>query len=71
MTLYWGIQSVGGIMDRRWVIFEFSFLFTGENAFHLSPEIRKHCDWFQNDRPASTSQDRTTYDEYVIYNNTG
>lgn len=36
---------------------------SSENAFHLSPEIRKHCDWFQNDRPASTSQDRTTYVE--------
>ncbi|CAH2306267.1 collagen alpha-3(VI) chain [Pelobates cultripes] len=24
---------------------------TSENAFHLSPEIQKQCDWFQNDQP--------------------
>ncbi|KAM4025434.1 collagen alpha-3(VI) chain [Anomaloglossus baeobatrachus] len=36
---------------------------SSENAFHLSPEIRKHCDWFQNDRPASPSQDVTNIDE--------
>ncbi|XP_073502799.1 collagen alpha-3(VI) chain isoform X6 [Phyllobates terribilis] len=36
---------------------------SSENAFHLSPEIRKHCDWFQNDHPASASQDVTNNDE--------
>ncbi|XP_069589430.1 collagen alpha-3(VI) chain isoform X3 [Ranitomeya imitator] len=36
---------------------------SSENAFHLSPEIRKHCDWFQNDHPASTSQDATNNDD--------
>ncbi|KAM8934133.1 collagen alpha-3(VI) chain [Pelodytes ibericus] len=24
---------------------------SSENAFHLSPEIQKQCDWFQNDQP--------------------
>ncbi|XP_043916458.1 collagen alpha-3(VI) chain isoform X2 [Protopterus annectens] len=24
---------------------------SGENAFYLSPELRKNCDWFQNDQP--------------------
>ncbi|XP_056389375.1 collagen alpha-3(VI) chain [Hyla sarda] len=36
---------------------------SSENSFHLSPEIQKHCDWFQNDHPASTSEDRTNNDE--------
>ncbi|XP_040295820.1 collagen alpha-3(VI) chain isoform X2 [Bufo bufo] len=35
---------------------------SSENAFHLSPEIQRDCEWFQNDRPASTSQDVTTDD---------
>ncbi|XP_044160804.1 collagen alpha-3(VI) chain isoform X6 [Bufo gargarizans] len=35
---------------------------SSENAFHLSPEIQRDCEWFQNDRPASTSQDVTTAD---------
>nr|XP_004610953.1 unnamed protein product [Sorex araneus] len=26
-----------------------------ENAFHLSPELRKQCDWFQEDQPANTA----------------
>ncbi|XP_006893510.1 PREDICTED: collagen alpha-3(VI) chain isoform X2 [Elephantulus edwardii] len=26
-----------------------------ENAFYLSPEIRKQCDWFQGDQPAKNS----------------
>ncbi|CAN2389124.1 Collagen type VI alpha 3 [Pristimantis euphronides] len=30
---------------------------SSENAFHLSPEIQKHCEWFQNDHPAGTSRD--------------
>ncbi|KAG9473389.1 hypothetical protein GDO78_016524 [Eleutherodactylus coqui] len=30
---------------------------SSENAFHLSPEVQKHCEWFQNDHPASTSRD--------------
>lgn len=25
---------------------------SGDSAFHLSPEVRKHCDWFQGDQPA-------------------
>ncbi|KAM3917826.1 collagen alpha-3(VI) chain isoform 4-T4 [Leptodactylus fuscus] len=33
---------------------------SSENAFHLSPEIQKNCEWFQNDHPASTSQDVAT-----------
>ncbi|XP_053328266.1 collagen alpha-3(VI) chain isoform X1 [Spea bombifrons] len=28
---------------------------SSENAFHLSPEIQKQCDWFQNDQPVKTS----------------
>ncbi|XP_078537492.1 collagen alpha-3(VI) chain [Lissotriton helveticus] len=24
---------------------------SSENAFHLSPEISRHCDWFQSDQP--------------------
>ncbi|XP_069839243.1 collagen alpha-3(VI) chain [Dendropsophus ebraccatus] len=36
---------------------------SSENAFHLSPEIQKHCDWFQNDHPSSTLQDRAIIDE--------
>ncbi|KAG8559231.1 hypothetical protein GDO81_017268 [Engystomops pustulosus] len=30
---------------------------SSENAFHLSPEIQKNCEWFQNDHPISPSQD--------------
>ncbi|XP_041434579.1 collagen alpha-3(VI) chain isoform X2 [Xenopus laevis] len=27
---------------------------SSENAFHLSPEIQRQCDWFQNDHPVIT-----------------
>lgn len=27
---------------------------SSENAFYLSPDIRKQCDWFQGDQPAKT-----------------
>ncbi|XP_075036483.1 collagen alpha-3(VI) chain [Mixophyes fleayi] len=33
---------------------------SSENAFHLSPEIQKHCNWFQNDQPASTTENEST-----------
>ncbi|KAM4697336.1 collagen alpha-3(VI) chain [Rhinophrynus dorsalis] len=32
---------------------------SSENAFHLSPEIQKQCDWFQNDQPAGTPQNKS------------
>ena len=31
------------------LIFFFSL---GKDAFYLSPDIRKQCDWFQADQPA-------------------
>ncbi|KAM5152433.1 collagen alpha-3(VI) chain [Mantella aurantiaca] len=33
---------------------------SSENAFHLSPETQKHCDWFQNDQPPSTLENDGT-----------
>ncbi|XP_040213463.1 collagen alpha-3(VI) chain isoform X10 [Rana temporaria] len=33
---------------------------SSENAFHLSPEIQKHCDWFQNDQPPRTLENEST-----------
>ncbi|XP_041432954.1 collagen alpha-3(VI) chain isoform X2 [Xenopus laevis] len=29
---------------------------SSENAFHLSPEIQRQCDWFQNDQPVRTTE---------------
>ncbi|KAM9305123.1 collagen alpha-3(VI) chain [Gastrophryne carolinensis] len=39
---------------------------SSENAFHLSPDIQKHCEWFQNDQPPRTSQDFNEATENVI-----
>ncbi|KAE8580583.1 hypothetical protein XENTR_v10024478 [Xenopus tropicalis] len=37
---------------------------SSENAFHLSPEIQRQCDWFQNDQPIRTTE-RETHSERV------
>ncbi|XP_055964325.1 collagen alpha-3(VI) chain-like [Sorex fumeus] len=37
-----------------------------ENAFHLSPDLRKQCDWFQEDQPANTAVKFTPHRGVII-----
>uniref|UniRef100_A0A8C5PJ55 Uncharacterized protein n=1 Tax=Leptobrachium leishanense TaxID=445787 RepID=A0A8C5PJ55_9ANUR len=43
---------------------------SSENAFHLSPEIQKQCDWFQNDQPMNIPTHRLVNFPFSFNNNT-